>query len=354
MERKAALFAEPARAESTHYDLLMELSRGRLGQLQLARATSRSASRHMLMRQVAVDWMPPLSGAIARGNGVAHPRWLKTVGFVSVTGVPYLVSEHVAGLPLSELLKVVQALRLSVVPEVALRIVLDALHAASAAGKLLGEGNPLGAYRYIYAESLWVATFGETLLVEPGIAQAVRQLQRHTDPELRVDCTWATPEELRGEAARLNSDVFAAGGVLWELLTGRPLPELGTGEEAPRLDGMVRAGRRLLPSIVQLVARALSSRPEERFTDVDDMADAIESLPARWIGTDSQVQAAVEPLVHLAPGSNGDDESEELNSGRHSIDPWDTPTRSMRAPFASDVEPTSTRPTVRPPRSGAA
>ena len=61
---------------------------------------------------------------------------------------------------------------------------LDALHAASAANKLLGEGNPQGAHRYVYAESLWVATFGETLLVEPGVAQAVRQMYRSAAPEL--------------------------------------------------------------------------------------------------------------------------------------------------------------------------
>jgi hypothetical protein len=85
------------------------------------------------------------------------------------------------------------------------------------------------------------------------------------------------------------------------------------------------------------------------------MADAIESLPARWLGTDAQVQAAIEPLVNLAAGKLDEEEVEQqLNSGQHPIDPWETPTRSMRAPSIADIEPKSTRPTLRPPRPGAA
>lgn len=364
MDRRPALVAEQSRADTTHYELLNELARGRLGRVHLVRATSRNASRHVLLRQLPEDILLSLSHAVRRASSVMHPRWLKTLGLVTVEDSTYVASEYVAGLPLSELLKVMQTVDLSVVPEVALRIVLDSLHAASAARAALGFTDSNEACRYLYADSTWVATFGETLLMEPGVAQSAARCylkgsnSLNWEAGLRPDGTWVSPEERRVGSSSQTSDVFAAGALLWELLSGRSLPVLRAGVDsapAPRLDDVQRSGRRLLPPIVALVARALSPNPGARFTDVDDMADAIESLPARWLGTDAQVQAAIEPLVNLAAGKlDGDEIEQQLNSGQHPIDPWETPTRSMRAPSIADIEPKSTRPTLRPPRPGAA
>ncbi len=357
MERTLALATSHVQADGTHYELLMELSHGRLGSLQLARATARNAARQLVLRQVSSELVAPLQPSVRRASGVAHPRWLKTVGLVTTDGAAYVASEYVAGLPLVDLLRVMRTVELSMVPEVALRITLDALHAVSAARTVLGRHDEHGTLRYLYADSTWVATFGETLLAEPGIAQVVARANAGvTTPEGgAADCTWQSPEERAGHGPSDASDVFAAGGMLWELLSGRSLPAPREGSSSaplPRQGNAERSGRRLLPPIVELITRALSPDVRTRFADVDDMADAIESLPARWLGTDAQVQAAIEPLVHLASGKCAEDDFDsQLNSGQHAIDPWETPTRSMRMPFASDIEPKSSLPTLRPPRS---
>ena len=103
-----------------------------------------------------------------------------------------------------------------------------------------------------------------------------------------------------------------------------------------------------------LVSRAVCLYTNQRFSGVLAMADAIQELPVHWIATDTEVRAALEVLSQAMPSARALPEG--ANSGEHEIDPWDTPTRSLRARQLSPSLPprgadaTTQRPPV-PPRS---
>ncbi|MCB9556394.1 MAG: serine/threonine protein kinase [Deltaproteobacteria bacterium] len=101
---------------------------------------------------------------------------------------------------------------------------------------------------------------------------------------------YLSPEQCRGEVATAQSDQYALGLVLYELLTGQPaivadnaVGYIHTHQHAmPRPPSQVRPqpGLELLDSVV---LRALAKRPEERFASVAELQQAIERLSDKVI-----------------------------------------------------------------------
>ena len=312
--------------QGTHFELLYELAGSGLGALWLGRTVGgRESGRPVLLRAIEPGSLSRLDAALTRAASIAHPRLLKTLGVTRIDAVTYLVSEYVDGLPLSEIARPMHAAAASVVPEVALRITLDALLAVAAARDELARFGLKTLPRCLFADTAWVASFGETLLSDAGIACELLNQRPHA-------------------SADQPSDVFAAGSLLWELLSGKRLSNATDLEQVPSIEGV----KALLPSpqpLMQVVARAVSLDPAKRFASVEAMAEAIQELPVHWIATDAEVRAAVEVLAQSMPSVMGNDGA---YSGEHEIDPWDTPTRSLRGRALTPANAQETA-TVRPP-----
>jgi len=309
----------------TQFELLYELSRSRLGTLALARSVGgREAGRPVVLRALPASTLSQLEVPLTRATSIAHPRLLKTLGVTRIDGDAYLVSEYVDGLPLVELARPMHAAATSVMPEVALRITLDALLAVAAAREELSRFGIRALPRCLYPDTAWVASFGETLLSDAGLAHELASARPSPGPDQ-------------------ESDVFAAGSLLWELLSGQ---QLSDGAPIEPL-----ASSTLLPNpapLLSLVSRAVTLDATQRFPSVEAMAEAIQELPVQLIGSDAEVRAAVEALIHSPRNSSVPEDT--APSGEHEIDPWDTPTRAHRprhAPSRSSRVPDGT--TQRPP-----
>jgi serine/threonine-protein kinase len=268
---------------------------------------------------------------LERATTIAHPRLLKLLGSTRIGREAYLVSEYVDGLSVASLTQALQAAETSVVPEVALRIALDALLAVSALREELRRFGVKQVERCLYPDSIWVACFGETLLSDAGLAHEL--FRRAAQPSQRA---FHVPEEAQTGASDERSDVFAAGAVLWELLSGRRLPPEQEFQALPRFD-QVEPMLQCPPELLALVERALNLDPELRFQNADELVSAIRSLPTNWIASDAEVRVTVEALTHQASEIEGP-ETQDLASGEHEIDAWDGPTRSLRARHLGAVD----------------
>lgn len=334
-------FGRPA-SDGAKYDLLRRLSDGQLGPLALGRASGRGeASRFVTLRLLAANDLACLEGAVQRAAGIAHARLLKVLGLAFIDEMPYLASEYVEGLPVGDLTRVLATTETSVIQEVALRIALDTLQALTEARAELRRCGVRELPRCLYPDTAWVASFGETLLSDVGVAD---ELVRHITPSAH-DLAWAAPEGSRASSAQ--ADVFATGALLFELLTGRGLSTVRQerGALIPTLDQLPRRGSPIAEPLVKLVSRALALDPSQRFRDPEHMADSIRELPEHWLGNDAQMRAAIEPLALRAGDLKASEPSLELTSGDHPIDLWEIPTRSLRLRVAN---PEDDRQTVRP------
>ena len=130
--------------------------------------------------------------------------------------------------------------------------------------------------------------FGIAKLID-GTAAALKPAQ---DEKLtQAGITFGTPcylspEQALGEPADYRSDLYSVGVVMFELLTGSPpfaaadnieLLAMHTTRPPPRL-ATIAPSRTFSDDLEKLVARSLSKRREDRFTDAAEFIQAIDAL----------------------------------------------------------------------------
>jgi serine/threonine-protein kinase len=128
--------------------------------------------------------------------------------------VPYIVMEYVDGRTLRDLLHDDRRL----LPERALEITDGVLRALD-----YSHRNGI-VHRDIKPANVMVTRSGEIKVMDFGIARAVSDAQATMTQTAQVIGTaqYLSPEQARGERVDARSDLYSAGCLLYELLTGRP------------------------------------------------------------------------------------------------------------------------------------
>jgi serine/threonine protein kinase len=126
---------------------------------------------------------------------------------------------------------------------------------------------------------------GETKVIDFGIAKSALR-GTVTDPKLGFGkFGYMAPEQLiRGGLIDARTDIYAAGVVLFELLTNHRLYEAGPDPDYRTLAKKVARGEHPLPSEIEpllapyddLVATALRPKPEDRYQSAAELRDAIQ------------------------------------------------------------------------------
>ena len=128
--------------------------------------------------------------------------------------LPYIVMEYVEGRTLRDILR--EGRR--ILPERALEItgsVLDALDYSHRAGII---------HRDIKPANVMLTPTGDVKVMDFGIARAIADSSATMTQTAAVVGTaqYLSPEQARGEQVDARSDLYSAGCLLFELLTGRP------------------------------------------------------------------------------------------------------------------------------------
>ena len=127
---------------------------------------------------------------------------------------PYIVMEYVAGRTLRDILREGR----KILPERALEITAGVLAA-------LDYSHRMGIiHRDIKPANVMLTPTGEVKVMDFGIARALADAQSTMTQTAAVVGTaqYLSPEQARGESVDFRSDVYSAGCLLFELLTGRP------------------------------------------------------------------------------------------------------------------------------------
>lgn len=194
----------------------------------------------------------------------------------------WIAMELVIGEPLSALLARETRLPEHEAARLALQL-LDALGHAHGRGVVHRDVKPANILLAMDAgESSGALRLGDFGLAQMGAPDASEAGQMLGTP------AWMAPEQIRGEAVDHRADLWAAGVVLYEALTGyRPfhggMPGVLTRileTEPPPPSSLVAGLDRRWDAVL---ARALAKAPEARFADAAAMAAAIQEAvqPAR-------------------------------------------------------------------------
>ena len=164
---------------------------------------------------------------------------------------------------------------------------------------------------------------GETKVIDFGIAKSALR-GTATDPKMGFGkFGYMAPEQLiRGGIVDHRTDIYAAGVVLYELLTGHaalrggPRARLSRAREEGR-QGRARAAvarsTRSLAPYDDLVATALRPKAEDRYQTAAEFRDAIQQALVSVNPTISTDQLG---CVHARPVRRGDDRAERAARAR--------------------------------------
>lgn len=264
----------------------------RIGRFELLRPLGQGAQAAVwlahdprLQREVAIKMLNPGADAVARGQWkheahavgrLSHPHIVPLFEADEAAGQAYLVFEWVPGGTLRELLRTEGALAPRRAVEL-MRGVLDALAAAHAQGIV---------HRDLKPSNVLLAADGRARVMDFGIAARV---QGGTDGRIVGTPGYMAPEAARGEAPQPGMDVFAAGVMLAELLTGQGLlherDPLRALQRVQREDLQLPAAADVDDGLRGIVQRALARNAAHRHDGAAAMRDAL----AAWL---NPVQAA--------------------------------------------------------------
>jgi serine/threonine-protein kinase len=242
---------------------------------------------------------------------IRHPNVVTILDAVSVDGELFVVMEYVPGESLAGLMRVLRARGSSVPLPIAASIIAGVLHGLHAAHEATSErGQPLSiVHRDVSPQNLIVGTDGVARVLDFGIAKAAVRIQTTRDGAVKGKLRYIAPEVLLGRPITRRVDVYAAGVVLWEALTGRPLfaAESEGATYGKVLEGHVPGPSRIVPALAgdldDLVLRALDRDTDRRFATARDMAVALQAAapiaPAHEVGEWVE-QTAGESLRHRA------------------------------------------------------
>jgi serine/threonine protein kinase len=163
-------------------------------------------------------------------------------------------------------------------------------------------------HRDLKPENIFITKDGRVKILDFGLAKLNPTKSATADDSHRYAATsdqprtrpgtvgYMSPGQVRGNPADARSDIFAAGAVLYEMLTGKPAFRKATSaetmsailnEDPPAVSQVVP---NLPPGLQRVVNRCLAKSPEQRFQHASDVAFALEATSDSGSGTLSAVQ----------------------------------------------------------------
>jgi eukaryotic-like serine/threonine-protein kinase len=232
---------------------------------------------------------------------IKHPQVVAPLDVIAIDDRELLlVMEYVHGEVLSRLLGSCIRRGQPVPPSVVVSIMAGALYGLHAAHEAVSDqGLPLDiVHRDVSPPNILVGADGAARVLDFGVAKASMRASNTRERTTKGKLSYMSPEQLRCDPIDRRTDVFAAGVVLWEMLT---LQRLFPGDDAAAVGlKIVRAvvpppsrfHQEVPPALDAVVARALARHRDSRFATALDFARSLEQAvtPAtphhvsEWVG----------------------------------------------------------------------
>lgn len=156
---------------------------------------------------------------------IRHPNVVRTFELVAEADDFYLVMEYLEGDSLQRLAGTLAARKRHLSPGLACFLIAEAAAGLHAAHELVDEdGKSLHVvHRDVSPHNIFVTFDGSVKVIDFGIAKSLDQANQTSTGELKGKFAYMSPEQVMGQGTSRQTDVFALGITLWELLTRRRL-----------------------------------------------------------------------------------------------------------------------------------
>jgi serine/threonine protein kinase len=288
------------------YVLLKPLARGGMGQLYLALTGTPGLEKLCVVKQVPPEVVAPENARRFRDEAMVALR-LSHGNLVSVfdAGLQsdriFLAMDHVDGRDLHAVWNRCAEHRTPFPVDIAVYIIKELCRGLAYAHAF--EDLKL-VHRDVSPGNVLLSFSGEVKLTDFGLATSALKLEKTAPGIIYGKISYLAPEQARREPLDGRADLYAAGILLWELLTGRQLfpvgrPGAGSDDADADSDALHRArdphapapstlSPRVPPELDRIVMRALAPERQDRYPDGETMrADLAAFLAATSPKTDA-------------------------------------------------------------------
>lgn len=274
------------------YALFDEIAAGGMATIHLGRLVgpvgfSRTVAIKTLHPQFAKDpeFVEMFLEEARLASRIQHPNVISTLDVATAEGEVFLVMEYVAGESLAKLVRSALKKGERMPVEIGVSVLSGMLHGLHATHEARNEQlEPMHiVHRDVSPQNVLVGLDGVARIFDFGVAKAAAmRSQATTEGQMKGKLSYMSPEQLNSREVDRRTDVFAAGVVAWECLTGRRLfsgsdpgevlAKVLTLDVTPPIDVLPTIPRPLSDAVM----RALERSPEQRWQTARDFAIELE------------------------------------------------------------------------------
>jgi eukaryotic-like serine/threonine-protein kinase len=297
--------AAPRRETIGRYELLLELGRGGMAVLHLARAQgaggfSKLFAIKQILPHLAAD---PLFVDMFLNEGriaarLSHANLCPVFELGQDRGELFLVMEYLDGVPWETLARAMpRDARGFVLAAGVLAQACDGLHYAHTFRDADGTAMPI-VHRDVSPQNLFVSADGGCRVLDFGVSKIANDHRHTRTGVLKGKLPYMAPEQLRGEPVDGRADVWAVGVMLWEALTGGRLFERDTdfliyqAITDAAIPSVNAAAPRYPAAIDDVIARALARDRDRRHATARELGLDLARIAGELGGPASRAQIA--------------------------------------------------------------
>jgi len=253
------------------FKVVRELGRGAQGVVYLARDPR--LDRQVAIKTLRTSSVEQSDGLLREARTVSnlqHPNIIPLYDLGSNDGSPYLVYAFIDGETVAQVLKRSGPLTMAN----AARIVADVL------GALAGAHGQGIMHLDIKPANVMISSGGQHLVMDFGIARSISH-QPDASGGITGTPQYMAPETISAKGAEFRSDIFSAGMMLYEMVTGAPVVEGGNPFQIlnrnahEKADAPSSRNIKVDEKLEWIILKAIAKKPEERFPSALAMRQAL-------------------------------------------------------------------------------
>jgi serine/threonine protein kinase len=205
-----------------------------------------------------------------------HPNIAQIFDAVSDPVAPYLVMEYIPGSTLRPFCRADQLLPLELVVEIGFKcaMALDFVYRQGLIHRDVKPANLLAVLQNGVITDVKISDFGSVLNLDSDVTQIYRV----------GSLAYMAPEQLDGDTLDCRADMYSLGAVLYHLIAGRPPFDAQVQSAMMQQIYHVKPGALsalrdgVSPGLDAMVQRALAKRPDDRYANWEEFAQALSAL----------------------------------------------------------------------------
>ncbi|WP_437643306.1 serine/threonine protein kinase [Sorangium sp. So ce362] len=202
----------------------------------------------------------------------------------------FIVMEYVDGADLKAVLESMRKAGRILPVESAVFITGKLCEGLTYAHELKGaDGHPLKiVHRDMSPPNVLITKYGEVKIVDFGLAKATSQLEKSEAGIIKGKFSYLSPEAAQGLEVDPRTDIFAAGAILWEMLSGKRL-FLGETDyqtvklvQQAQIPPLSEINKAVPPELDRIIARSLARDPGDRYSSARELGRDLTTFLYRY------------------------------------------------------------------------